>query len=125
MSNKTNCSKCHSGFNFTNNTFQNNGLYETQADSGRMRLTKLESDRGLFKVPTLRNIEVTAPYMHDGSIQTLEQIIEHYNNGGQNVLNKSDLIKPMHLSIQEKQDLVSFLKSLTDHQFLNNINFKQ
>jgi len=125
MSNKTNCSQCHTGFNFTNYAFENNGLYEIYADSGRMRLTKLESDRGLFKVPTLRNIEFTAPYMHDGSIQTLEEIIEHYNNGGQNHKNKSEFIKPLHLTSQEKQDLVSFFKALTDYTFLDNDKFKQ
>lgn len=125
MSNKTNCSKCHSDFNFTNYSFQNNGLYDNYVDSGRMRLTKLESDRALFKVPSLRNVEVTAPYMHDGSFQTLEQIIEHYNSGGKNFINKSDLIKPLKLSQQEKQDLVNFLKSLTDYPFLTNKNFKQ
>lgn len=125
MGNKTNCSECHSGFNFTNYSFENNGLYENYADSGRMRLTKIESDRGLFKVPTLRNIEYTAPYMHDGSIQTLAQVVEHYNNGGKSFNNKSGFIKPLFLSNQEKQDLVSFLKTLTDYQFLNNNKFKQ
>jgi len=125
MGNKTNCSKCHSGFNFTNYAFENNGLYENYADSGRMRLTKIESDRSLFKVPTLRNIEYTAPYMHDGSFQTLEQVVEHYNSGGKSFYNKSGFIKPLFLSSQEKQDLVSFLKTLTDYQFLNNNKFKQ
>ncbi len=125
MSNKANCAQCHAGFNFTNYAFENNGLYENYADSGRMRLTKLESDRGLFKVPTLRNIEFTAPYMHDGSLNTLEQIVEHYNGGGKNFLNKSNLIKPLNLSSQEKQDLVSFLKTLSDHSFINNKKFKQ
>lgn len=123
-SNKTNCSQCHKDFNFTNYAFENNGLYEIYADSGRMRLTNLESDRGLFKVPTLRNIEFTAPYMHDGSIQTIEEVIEHYNSGGKNSVNKSEFLKPLHLSSEEKQDLVSFLKALTDYKFLNNKNFK-
>ncbi|MBC7425878.1 MAG: c-type cytochrome, partial [Bacteroidia bacterium] len=125
ISNKTNCSQCHSGFNFSNYSFENNGLYENYADSGRMRLTNQESDRGLFKVPSLRNIEFTAPYMHDGSFQTLEQIIENYNNGGKSFKNKSKLIVPLNLSNQEKHDLISFLKSLSDYQFINNKKFKQ
>lgn len=121
-SSKTNCSQCHSGFNFSNYAFENNGLYVNYADSGRMRLTHLESDRALFKVPTLRNIAVTGPYMHDGSFKTLEAVIEHYNSGGKAHPNKNALIKPLGLSDQEKQDLVIFLHALTDYQFINNKN---
>ena len=117
---KTNCSQCHSGFNFSNYAFENNGLYINYADSGRMRLTHLESDRARFKVPTLRNIAVTAPYMHDGSIQKLEDVIEHYNSGGHAHIHKSSLIKPLGLTTQEKQELLAFLHTLTDTQFLNN-----
>ena len=120
MSSKTNCSQCHSGFNFSNYAFENNGLYLNYADSGRMRLTKLESDRARFKVPTLRNIAVTAPYMHDGSIKTLDEVIAHYNTGGQAHPHKSSLIKPLGLSNQEKQELLAFLHTLTDTEFLNN-----
>lgn len=123
-STKANCSSCHSGFNFTNYSFQNNGLYEVYADSGRMRLTKLESDRALFKVPTLRNIELSAPYMHNGSLNTLEEVVEHYNSGGKPHPNKSNLITPLNLTYQEKKDLVAFLKTLTDYHFINNKNFK-
>ncbi|MBK7763682.1 MAG: c-type cytochrome [Bacteroidetes bacterium] len=123
-SSKANCSQCHSGFNFSNYAFENNGLYPIYADSGRMRLTHLESDRARFKVPTLRNISVTAPYMHDGSFKTLEAVINHYNSGGYSHANKSSFIKPLGLSEQEKNDLVAFLKSLTDYQFINNKNFK-
>jgi cytochrome c peroxidase len=125
MGNKTNCSSCHTGFNFTNNLFENNGLYENYRDSGRMRLTKLETDRGLFKVPTLRNVAITSPYMHDGSILTLEQVIENYDKGGKAFINKSDILKPLNLTIYEKQDLINFLKSLTDKQFINNNIFKK
>ncbi len=122
---KTDCSSCHSGFNFTDYTFKNNGLYEVYADSGRMRLTRLESDRALFKVPGLRNIGVTGPYMHDGSFATLEQVIDHYDSGGKNHPNKSPLIRPLKLSPTEKNDLLAFLQTLTDHTFLQNPNFKR
>lgn len=121
---KTNCSACHGGFNFTDYSFQNNGLYEQYADSGRMRLTQLESDRALFKVPSLRNVELSKPYMHNGSIQTLEAVVEHYNSGGKNHKHKSPFIKPLMLTEQEKQDIVAFLKTLTDHTFVNNQRFK-
>ncbi|MBK9402576.1 MAG: cytochrome-c peroxidase [Bacteroidetes bacterium] len=107
-SNKTNCSQCHSGFNFTNYAFENNGLYLNYADSGRMRLTHLPEDRAKFKVPTLRNIALTGPYMHDGSLATLEDVVEHYNSGGKNHINKSNLITALSLTNQEKQDLVNF-----------------
>jgi len=125
FSDKTNCASCHSDFNFTNYAFENNGLYEEYADEGRFRLTQNEEDRALFKVPTLRNIELTAPYMHDGSLATLEEIIEHYNSGGKNHSHKSDLIQPLQLSKQEKKNLIAFLKSLTDESFVNNPLYKK
>lgn len=124
-STKTNCSSCHGGFNFTNYSFENNGLYEVYEDEGRYRVTGLESDRALFKVPSLRNIELTAPYMHDGSINTLEEVVEHYVSGGENHLNKNPIIEPIDLSIQEKNDLINFLKTLTDDSFVSNPNFKK
>ncbi len=124
MSNKTNCSQCHSGFNFTNYAFENNGLYQNYADSGRMRLTHLESDRAKFKVPTLRNADLTAPYMHDGSMKTLQEVVAHYNQGGQIHANKSTLIKPLGLTSDEQADIVAFLKTLTDYTFINNQNLQ-
>jgi cytochrome c peroxidase len=124
FSERTNCSGCHSDFNFTNNRFENNGLYQQYSDSGRMRFTHLESDRARFKVPTLRNIAFTAPYMHDGSISSLEAVIEHYNSGGAPHPNKSALIRPLQLSPQEKASLVAFLKSLSDYTFIRNKKFK-
>jgi cytochrome c peroxidase len=125
QSNKTNCSSCHSGFNFTNYAFINNGLYKDYNDLGRKRLTGLEQDLALFKVPSLRNVELTAPYMHDGSISTLEEVIEHYNQGGTPHQNKHHLIKPLNLNDTEKAQLIAFLKSLTDKKFTTNINFKK
>jgi cytochrome c peroxidase len=118
------CSQCHSGINFSNYAFINNGLYEDDPDLGRMRLTNKEEDRSLFKVPSLRNVEVTYPYMHDGSINSLEEIIEHYASGGKNNPHKSPLITGFTITAQEKQDLVNFLKSLTDNHFINNPNFR-
>ncbi len=120
FTNKLNCTACHSGFLFTDFSLKNNGLYENAypLDSGRMRITHVEKDRDLFKVPSLRNVEVTSPYMHDGSIASLEEIIEHYSKGGQVHPNKSQFIKPFEISTSEKQDLIAFLKSLTDEEFL-------
>jgi cytochrome c peroxidase len=123
FSNKTQCSQCHSGFDFTDYDFKNIGLFETYADSGRERITLIPADKGKFKTPTLRNIAVTAPYMHDGCLNTLEEVIEHFNLGGKNHPNKDDLIKPLNLTQQEKTDLVNFMKSLTDETFLNNQAF--
>ena len=116
---KTNCADCHGGFNFTEYTFENNGLYETYTDPGRMRFTNDSADFAHFKTPTLRNIEFTGPYMFDGSMTTLEQIIDHYNSGGKAFPNKSPEIVPLGLSTQEKADLVAFLKSLSDPSFMN------
>ena len=125
MSNRTNCSSCHSGFNFTNYAFENNGLSEVYDDIGRERVSKKAEDKAKFKVPTLRNIEKTAPYMHNGSKATLADVVAHYNSGGFNHPSKSNLIKPLNLSIEEQNDLVAFLKTLTDESFLNNPFFKK
>ena len=121
---KGNCSNCHQGFNLTNFGFENNGLYEVYEDKGRSRITLLIEDEGKFKVPTLRNVEKTAPYMHDGSLATLEAVVEHYNSGGKNHINQSEFVKPLGLTEQEKVDLVNFLRTLTDDEFLNNPKFK-
>ncbi len=119
FSDRTNCSDCHNGFNFTNYQFENNGLYETYNDPGRKRLTGLDSDLSKFKVPSLRNIEVTAPYMYDGSLPDLEAVINHYNSGGKQHPNKSEKIKALQLSQDEKKQVIAFLKTLTDASFLN------
>lgn len=120
FSDRTNCSECHGGFNFTNYAFENNGLYAQYTDPGRFRLTGDEMDRARFKVPTLRNIALTAPYMHDGSIGELGDVIDHYNHGGAAHPHKSSLIKPLNLSNEEKADLIAFLHALTDEAFVNN-----
>ena len=117
---KAECFHCHTGFNFTDETFQNNGIYETYKDQGRYRITNQVNDIGKFKVPTLRNIALTAPYMHDGSFASLSEVIDHYASGGKNHPNKSNLIRQFDLSAQEKEDLIHFLESLTDQSFINN-----
>lgn len=117
------CTGCHGGFNFTDFSFKNNGLYEAYADSGRMRVTALPSDRDKFKVPSLRNIALTAPYMHDGSFTTLPQVIAHYNSGGAANPNKDERIKPLQLTTQEQNDLLEFLHTLTDNEFITNPEF--
>jgi cytochrome c peroxidase len=119
FSDKTNCSKCHSGFNFTNYDFENNGLYLNYDDVGRQRLTNQERDYARFKVPTLRNVALTKPYMHDGSLLTLKDVVEHYDNGGKACVTKSEYVKPLDLTIKEKRQLVAFLESLTDNKFIS------
>jgi cytochrome c peroxidase len=117
------CSNCHQPPLFTNFEYENIGLYLNYADSGRARITHLESDKGKFKVPTLRNVELTAPYMHNGSMQTLEEVVEHFNIGGVGHSNQSTSVKPLQLTQQQKTDLVAFLKTLTDVSFVQNENF--
>lgn len=125
FSDRTNCSSCHDGFLFTNHSFANNGLYASYSDPGRYRLTSDSADLALFKVPSLRNVEYTAPYMHDGSIATLEDVIAHYNSGGANHPNKSAEIKPLNLTSSEVADLVAFLKSLSDPSVLTDERFQE
>ena len=115
--NKLYCVSCHSGFNFSNGEIVNNGLYEKYEDVGKMRVSLKEIDNGCFKVPTLRNIALTAPYMHDGSIQTLEEVIDHYMKGGSSHPSKHPFIKPFSLDNSDRKNLVLFLKSLTDSSF--------
>lgn len=119
-----NCTECHSGPDFTEERLTNNGLYEVYADSGRMRLTETEADRAIFKVPTLRNIAVTGPYMHDGSIETLEEVIKHYESGGHPHPGKGKEIVPFELTSEERSNLVRFLEALTDNDFLTNPAFR-
>jgi cytochrome c peroxidase len=116
--NTLHCTQCHNGFNFTDFSTKNNGLYPVYPDSGRMRVTKLETDRDLFKVPTLRNIGLTAPYMHDGSVKTLDEVIRHYESGGFPNKNKSPHLKPFVLSDEDRKNLISFLNALTDQKFI-------
>ncbi len=118
------CGNCHGGFDFTNYQFENIGLYEEYKDHGRFRITQDSADIGKFKVPTLRNIVLTAPYMHDGSISTLAEVIDHYNKGGAAHPNRHQDIKPLSLTQEEKDDLIQFLYSLTDSSFINDQRFQ-
>ncbi|MEL7529825.1 MAG: cytochrome c peroxidase [Bacteroidota bacterium] len=120
---RTGCSNCHAGFNFTNYAFENNGLYTDYPDLGRFRLTNQAEDRALFKVPSLRNVGLTAPYMHDGSMKSLTEVVAHYNQGGQGHIHQNPLIKPLGLSESEQKAIISFLHSLSDPQFISNPKF--
>ncbi len=120
FSERLQCGTCHGGFNFTNYAIENNGLLKEYTDPGRYRLTLDSIDYAKFKVPSLRNISLTAPYMHNGSIQTLEEVIELYNKGGINHTYQNKLIKPLQLSNIEKDELIKFLNTLTDYTFVNN-----
>jgi cytochrome c peroxidase len=119
------CASCHGGFDFTNYAFENNGLYEEYPDLGRFRLTGDPRDSARFKVPSLRNVALTAPYMHDGSMESLEAVINHYASGGKAHPQKSPLIQPFQLSEKEKRQLIAFLHSLTDESFLTNPAFQE
>jgi cytochrome c peroxidase len=113
---KGQCWQCHSGRNFTDEGFHNTGVGwgKTLTDLGRYAVTKKESDRGRFKTPTLRGLTQTAPYMHDGSMATLEEVVEFYNRGGENNPYKDAMLKSLNLSKEEVADLVAFLKALSD-----------
>lgn len=120
---KQNCASCHKEPLFSSNDFKNNGLHIdiTLNDFGRMKITQNPKDSLLFKVPTLRNIEFTFPYMHDGRFKTLNEVIKHYNSGIQKSKTLSkELLIPLNLSDNQRIELVSFLKTLTDNEFLFN-----
>jgi cytochrome c peroxidase len=137
------CFRCHGGFNFTDSTvsernserqieFHNTGLYNLPGllsypapNVGIYEFTKTPADIGKFKAPTLRNIALTAPYMHDGSITTLEGVLDHYAAGGRghDNPNKDPLIGGFVLSQQDRDDLIAFLKSLTDQMVIRDPRF--
>ncbi|HEV7799458.1 MAG TPA: cytochrome c peroxidase [Burkholderiales bacterium] len=111
---KANCATCHSGFNFTDNGFHNIGVKDTgDRDLGRWNERKVAAMKGAFKTPTLRDIALTAPYMRNGALKTLEEVVDHYDRGGDVKDNLSGDMKPLNLTAQEKADLVAFMKSLT------------
>lgn len=149
-SEKMECFHCHNGFNFSDSTlhdgsvfvsrpFFNTGLYNLDAqgsypveDNGLFSVTQDENDKGKFRPPTLRNVAYTAPYMHDGSIASLAEVLDFYANGGRNITsgqhqgdgranpNKSEFVKGFTLSQQEKQDMLAFLDALSDPVFVTN-----
>jgi cytochrome c peroxidase len=116
---RTGCQGCHAGMLLTDHSLRNNGLHSTAVDSGRARISTLPEDKGMFRVPSLRNVGLTAPYMHDGRFKTLEEVVAHYDRGGDQVLGQDPRIRPLHLSAQEKAALVAFLGTgLTDINFV-------
>jgi cytochrome c peroxidase len=148
FSERLECFHCHGGFNFTDSTthadalvesigYHNTGLYNTDGNgaypvdnTGLLDMTGVRRDMGRFKAPTLRNIALTAPYMHDGSIATLDDVIDHYERGGRQITNdqyagdgrlspyKSEFVRGFELSVAERADLISFLQALTDRDLI-------
>ncbi len=121
---KGKCFDCHFSPDFTGDEFKNVGLFDgkTNRDEGRFAITKDSNDLGKFKVPSLRNIAITAPYMHDGRFKTLEEVVDFYDNPDKfipNARNRDILLSnPLYLTDEEKKDLIQFLHALTDAQFL-------
>ncbi|MAE08791.1 MAG: cytochrome-c peroxidase [Bacteroidetes bacterium] len=125
---KGDCFHCHTTILFTDNLFHNNGLDSIFNDEGLSNITNNPNDQGKFKTPTLRNIEFTAPYMHDGRFTTLEEVIDFYSEG----IVWSSTIDPLmkkvsqggvHLNEEEKNNLIAFVKTLTDTTFVNNSDY--
>ncbi|MEZ4805695.1 MAG: cytochrome c peroxidase [Bacteroidia bacterium] len=119
------CEHCHGGPNFENNRYMNNGLDDNASitDIGRQKVTNRPMDKAAFKVPSLRNIALTPPYMHDGRFKTLEEVVDHYN-----LVKASSTLDPsfqqqlpngLELTPEDKKALVAFLKTLTDEVFIN------
>ena len=122
------CGHCHTPPLFTDQTYMNNGLDEASElggfqDKGRGEATGQYYDNGRFRVPSLRNVALTAPYMHDGRFATLEEVAGHYNRGGHPSENVDPKIRKLHLSDIDQQALVAFLETLTDSSFVNNPEF--
>jgi cytochrome c peroxidase len=122
------CANCHSGELFTNQAYRNNGLDSEFPDLGRARITETDADLGKFKVPSLRNIALTGPYMHDGRFNTLEQVLDHYAAG----VKQSPTLAPelqqngslgIPLTTAEKERIIEFLKTLTDEDFIRDQRF--
>lgn len=127
---KANCASCHTEPLFTNLAYVDNGLGYDANDEGRKHITGLTTDAGKFRVPTLRNISLSAPYMHDGRFNNLNQVLEHYNAGVKQTPNLApELIKNgsvgITLSALQKQQLISFLNTLTDDEFIKNKIFSE
>jgi cytochrome c peroxidase len=123
------CNSCHTQPLFSDFSFRNNGLsvHPLLKDSGRAHITGLPQDRWKFKVPTLRNIALTGPYMHDGRFSTLMQCLNHYTDGVTNMENLDPLLQPngIELSTAEKNDIIAFLNTLTDYKFINDKRFSE
>lgn len=125
---KQNCSSCHNEPLFTDHSFRNNGIGINAAkpDFGRLRITVDDKDSLKFKVPSLRNIALTAPYMHDGRFANLEEVVSHYSNGIESFKNTDSLILKMpKFTESEKSNLIAFLNSLTDFEFIKNKSYNK
>ncbi len=119
------CADCHTEPLFTNNEYENNGLTINHfQDEGRKKVTTLDSDLGKFRIPTLRNIAITQPYMHDGRFSTLTAVLEHYKNGIQSSPTLSPKLQNgISLTVTEQQELIAFLKTLTDETLRHDQRF--
>ena len=124
---RANCASCHATDLFSDETYRNNGLDRTfPQDSGRAHITGRVGERGLFKVPSLRNVALTAPYMHDGRFRTLPEVLAHYDHGVVGsatldpLLRRPDGSLGIRLDAQQQADLLAFLQTLTDSSFLHN-----
>ncbi|MFN5006451.1 MAG: cytochrome-c peroxidase [Ignavibacteria bacterium] len=117
---KAHCVKCHGGPHLSDGLFHSTGLHTHYYDKGRYYVTKSDADIGTFKTPTLRNIALTHPYMHDGSLPTLRSVIEHYNVGGKQFINKSSDVIPLNLTKEEMDDLEAYLHAFTDSSLIRN-----
>jgi cytochrome c peroxidase len=122
------CSHCHGSALFTENNFFNNGVQDAEDlesfnDAGLGGVNGNIYDNGKFRAPTLRNIALTAPYMHDGRFATLEEVLDHYASGGHGLANQDPNIQPFELSEQQKEAMIAFMEMLTDTSFTNNPAF--
>jgi len=123
------CGHCHNAPLLATNDYFNNGLQEAAdlesiTDKGRGLITGNPADNGLFKAPTLRNVLLTAPYMHDGRFNNITEVLDHYTSGGKNSPNKSTFMYDLHLTESEKEDIIAFLRTLTDTTVLSNPAFQ-
>ena len=123
FSDEAGCFHCHPHKVLTNEGFFNNGSFDEGGDPGRKAITGRSADLGKFKVPGLRNVAVTAPYMHDGSVATLEAVVAHYTRGGRGHPSTDPQIEPLALDRDAQADLVAFLNALTDARFLRDPRF--
>ncbi|MCA8920762.1 MAG: c-type cytochrome, partial [Planctomycetes bacterium] len=109
---KARCTACHSGTNYSDEAFHDTGFQPARADLGRSDVSGRSAHQGAFKTPTLRDVSRTAPYLHDGSVATLEEVVELYDRGGRTAAGRDPEVRPLGLSAQERADLVAFLRAL-------------
>ncbi len=123
---KEKCTSCHAEPFFTDFSYKSNGLDLVSADEGRSHITGVSTDFGTFRVPTLRNIEYTGPYMHDGRFYNLDEVLEHYNSGVKAATNLDARLKNgISLNESEKEQIKAFLKTLTDNEFIKNTLYSE